>query len=100
MICTLIKDLLWKNRISIQGAGVEKETAVIPGIINDIRRIFQVIHEHSQRVKGETGLTGPQLWAIQLIGECSSVRVSELASRMYVHSATVVGILNRLRCRG
>ena len=79
---------------------MERKTAVITQIINDIRRVFQVIHEHSKKSKRETGLTGPQLWAIKLIGELSSVRVSDLAAKMYIQPATVVGILNRLELQG
>ena len=76
------------------------KSLVITEIINDIRKVFQVIHEHSKKSKRETGLTGPQLWAIKLIGELSSVRVSDLAAKMYIQPATVVGILNRLELQG
>jgi len=48
----------------------------------------------------QTGITGPQLWAIKMIAESSPVQVSELARRMYLHPATVVGILNRLEEQG
>lgn len=73
-----------------------KTAVVVSEIIDDIRRLFQVISEQSKKAKRETGLTGPQLWAIKMIGELSPVRVSDLAARMYLHPATVVGILNRL----
>lgn len=72
----------------------------ITEIIDHIRRVFQVTNEQSKKAKRETGLTGPQLWAIKMIGELSPVRVSDLAARMYLHPATVVGILNRLELRG
>jgi len=77
--------------------GKSKEVA---DIIDDIRRVFHVVHEQSKRARQETGLTGPQLWAIKLIGELSPIRVSDLAARMYLHPATVVGILNRLESQG
>jgi DNA-binding MarR family transcriptional regulator len=77
-----------------------RKTVVISEIINDIRRVFRVIHEHSKKAKCATGLTGPQLWTIKMIGELSPVRVSDLAAKMYIHPATVVGILNRLELRG
>lgn len=73
-----------------------KKADVITEIINDIRRVFQVVNEQSKKAKRKTGLTGPQLWAIKMIGELAPVRVSDLAARMYLHPATVVGILNRL----
>jgi len=77
-----------------------KKSAVVSEIIDDIRRVFQVVNEQSKKAKRETGLTGPQLWAIKTIAELSSVRVSDLARRMYLHPATVVGILNRLELQG
>ena len=73
---------------------------VVAEIIDDIRRVFHVVNEQSKKAKRETGLTGPQLWAIKMIGELSPVRVSDLAARMYLHPATVVGILNRLELQG
>ena len=77
-----------------------REAVVIAGIIDDIRRVFQVVNEQSKKAKRETGLTGPQLWAIKMIGDLSPVRVSDLAAKIYLHPATVVGILNRLELRG
>ena len=79
---------------------MERKAVVVAGIIDDIRRVFQVVNEQSKKAKRETGLTGPQLWAIKMIGELSPVRVSDLAARMYLHPATVVGILNRLELQG
>lgn len=69
---------------------------LVAEIIDDIRRVFQAVNEQSKKAQRETGLTGPQLWAIKTIGELAPVRVSDLAARMYLHPATVVGILNRL----
>ncbi len=43
---------------------------------------------------------GPQLWTIKAIDESSPVRVLDLARRIYLHPATVVGILDRLEARG
>jgi MarR family transcriptional regulator, organic hydroperoxide resistance regulator len=77
-----------------------RKTVVVAEIIDDIRRVFQVVNEQSKKAKRETGLTGPQLWAIKMIGDLSPVRVSDLAARMYLHPATVVGILNRLELQG
>ncbi len=71
----------------------------IADIINNLRRVFQVINEQSKKAEKETGLTGPQLWAIKVIAEFAPIRVSVLAQRMYLHPATVVGILDRLEAR-
>ena len=65
-------------------------------IIDNIRRVFKAVNEQSKKAEHETGITGPQLWAIKIIGDLSPVRVSDLARHMYLHPATVVGILDRL----
>jgi DNA-binding MarR family transcriptional regulator len=69
-------------------------------IVDNLRRVFQVVNEHSKRAEKETGLTGPQLWAIKTIAQEAPIMVSEIARRMYLHPATVVGILDRLEKQG
>jgi DNA-binding MarR family transcriptional regulator len=73
-----------------------EQTELISQTINNIRRIFQVFQEYSKRVEHTTGLTGPQLWAIKILAKGAPMMVSELANRMYLHPATVGGILTRL----
>ena len=69
-------------------------------IINNLRRVFQAINDYSRTAEKRTGLTGPQLWAITLLSSTSTLRVSDLARLMYLHSATVVGIVDRLESKG
>lgn len=69
---------------------------VVASIIDNIRRFFQVVNEHSKLVERDTGLTGSQLWAMKVIAEAASIKPSELARRMYLHPATVVGLIDRL----
>lgn len=68
----------------------------VANIVDNIRRFFQVVNDHSKLVERETGLTGSQLWAIKVIAEAQSIKPSELARRMYLHPATVVGLIDRL----
>lgn len=68
----------------------------ISDIIDNVRRIFQILHEQSKQVEKNTGLTSPQLWAIKIINENKSLNLSELAHRIYLHPTTVVGIIDRL----
>ncbi|QEM69246.1 MarR family transcriptional regulator [Geobacter sp. FeAm09] len=72
---------------------------LVAEIIDNLRRVFQVVNEQSKRVERETGLTGPQLWAIKVIAEHAPIKISELARRMYLHPATIVGIVDRLEKR-
>jgi MarR family transcriptional regulator, organic hydroperoxide resistance regulator len=76
------------------------QSILISNIIDNLRRVFQVIQEYSKKVERTTGLTSPQLWAIKALAEAAPIIVSELAHRMYLHPATVVGILDRLESHG
>lgn len=73
---------------------------IIATITDDLRRVFQVVNGHSKRAMRETGLTGPQLWAIKVIAGDGPLRISDLAQRLYLHNATVVGIVDRLEAQG
>jgi DNA-binding MarR family transcriptional regulator len=91
---------MYNPQYSEKGLKMTKKSTVVSGIIDNIRRVFKVVNEQSKRAEHETGITGPQLWAIKVIGDMSPIKVSDLASRMYLHPATVVGILDRLESRG
>lgn len=80
--------------------GVKNNSDKVSEIINNLRRVFQVVNEQSKKSERRTGLTGPQLWAIKIIAQESPIMVSEVARRMYLHPATVVGILDRLEKQG
>lgn len=72
----------------------------IQEIIDNLRRVFQAINEYSRNAEKQTGLTGPQLWAIKLLAKTAPLRVSELAEQMFLHPATIVGIIDRLEIKG
>lgn len=74
-------------------------TSIVAETIDDLRRIFQAISDFSRQAERITGLTGSQLWAVKIISESKSIKVSELSRRMYLHPATVVGILDRLEAQ-
>ena len=72
----------------------------IPDVIDNLRRVFQVLNEYANNAEKTTGLTGTQIWGMKLVALYAPIRVSDLARRMYLHPATVVGILDRLEARG
>jgi MarR family transcriptional regulator, organic hydroperoxide resistance regulator len=78
---------------------MKKHRGATPEIIDNLRRVFQAINEYSRNAEKTTGLTGPQLWALKILDNTSPIRVSELAQRMYLRPATVVGILDRLELK-
>jgi DNA-binding MarR family transcriptional regulator len=75
---------------------MSKRAEMVAEIIDNLRRVFQVVNEQSKKAERATGLTGPQLWAIKTIAQEAPIMVSEIARHMYLHPATVVGILDRL----
>lgn len=75
---------------------MKNKSEKIQEIIDDLRRISQAINEQSKNAVSKTGLTAPQLWAMKILDRTAPIRVSELARRMFLHPATVVGILDRL----
>jgi len=68
----------------------------IAGVLDNLRRVFKVVHRYSKRAEKVGGLTGPQVWAMKVLAESEPLRVTDLARRMYLHPSTVVGILDRL----
>jgi MarR family transcriptional regulator, organic hydroperoxide resistance regulator len=79
---------------------MSKRSEIVREIIDNLRRVFHVVNTQSKRAEHETGLTGPQLWAIKIIAQEAPIMVSEIARRMYLHPATMVGILDRLEKQG
>jgi MarR family transcriptional regulator, organic hydroperoxide resistance regulator len=79
---------------------MENNADEISEVIDNLRRSMKAINEYSRNAEKETGLTGPQLWAIKLVAGSAPIKVSDLARRMYLHPATVVGILDRLESKG
>jgi DNA-binding MarR family transcriptional regulator len=75
------------------------QAELIEGIMDNLRRVFKAINDRSKVAKHIEGLTIPQLWALKVLAEYGPVRVSELATRMYLHPSTVVGILDRLEAK-
>ena len=72
----------------------------ITEILDNLRRVFRVVHGYSIRAERIAGFTGPQLWAMKVLAESAPIRVSDLAWRMYLQPPTVVGILDRLEQLG
>ena len=77
-----------------------KRAEETPAIIDNLRRLFQAINEYSKSAEQITGLTGPQLWALKILANTAPLRVSDLARRMFLRPATIVGIIDRLEVKG
>lgn len=78
-----------------------KETLfAVECILDNLRRVFQVINEQSKKIERDTGITGPQLWALKIICQNEPISVKGIAAKMYLNPATVVGILDRIELKG
>ncbi|MDC4204346.1 MAG: MarR family transcriptional regulator [Candidatus Manganitrophus sp.] len=78
---------------------VSKKTAIAK-IVQSFRRIFKAIHQYSEEVLKEFGVTGPQLWLLKTLREEGGTSVGELSEKMYLHISTVSGIIDRLETKG
>ena len=79
---------------------MQNNDAVILQMMDNLRRVFHILHEESQRVKRETGLTGPQIWTIKVVHNHGPINISDIAKRMFLHPTTILGIIDRLEARG
>lgn len=79
---------------------MENSAETISEVIDNLRRVIKAISEYAKCAEKKTGLTEHQLWAIKLVAGNSAIKVSDLARQMYLHPATVVGILDRLATKG
>ncbi|MBI4613570.1 MAG: MarR family transcriptional regulator [Planctomycetes bacterium] len=65
-----------------------------------LRRMVHALDLHSHDLVEEFGITSPQLFCLRALVESASLTVSQLARRVYLSPATVVGILDRLETKG
>ncbi|HEX7504416.1 MAG TPA: MarR family transcriptional regulator [Syntrophales bacterium] len=76
------------------------EKNLIREINGNLRHLIQLLQTRSKKIRKETGITGPQILAMKTLSESPGISISELARRIYLHPATVVGIVDRLERRG
>lgn len=69
-------------------------------VIAALRRITRAIDLHSRLLLKKSGLTAPQLTALQAILRLQPVTVGALAREIHLGHATVTGILTRMEDRG
>lgn len=89
-----------KHRPSAHERVPRARNAEVAEVVNGLRRLFKAIQEHSKRILKRTGLSGPQVWAMTILGSEPGLLQGELAERLYAHPSTVSGIVDRLEERG
>jgi DNA-binding MarR family transcriptional regulator len=69
-------------------------------VLVSLRQIIRAIDLHSKKLERESGLTGPQLLIMQLIGTHGEITSGVIAREVSLSQATVTSILDRLERKG
>lgn len=65
-------------------------------IVQDLRRIIHGLHKGSREIERRTGVTGPQLAALQVVGAGKGPALGDLATQLCLDPGTVSRIMDRL----
>jgi DNA-binding MarR family transcriptional regulator len=80
--------------------GVISRDAQVSETMQSLRRIFKALQDYSQEVSSNFGITGPQLWALKMLSQHSSLALGDLSRKMYLHPSTITGVIDRLEHKG
>jgi DNA-binding MarR family transcriptional regulator len=69
-------------------------------VLVSLRQIIRAIDLHSKHLERESGLTGPQLLVMQLIGSSGEITAGVIARKVSLSQATVTSIIDRLERKG
>jgi DNA-binding MarR family transcriptional regulator len=76
------------------------ESNDISRIVNSVRRIRNAINCYSKELMKTVGLSGPQLGLLIVVKRCPQVSLGEVSEKMFLHTSTVSGIVDRLEVAG
>lgn len=65
-------------------------------VTQELRIIFRAIQAHSREVEVACGLSSVRLWMLYEVNNAPGIKVSELASLLYVHRSTCSNMLDKL----
>jgi DNA-binding MarR family transcriptional regulator len=86
------------DRILILRSG--KTLNIETEIITAIRRIMRAVELPSRQLLDQSGVTGPQLAALQLAEKIDGASASAISKSLHLSRSTVTGVLDRLESRG
>jgi DNA-binding MarR family transcriptional regulator len=69
-------------------------------VLVSLRQIIRAIDLHSKCLERKSGLTGPQLLVMQLIGSSGEITAGVIARKVSLSQATVTSIIDRLERKG
>lgn len=71
-------------------------------VLQFLQTVWQLEHaleRASKRMEDALGISGPQRFALRIIGERPGITAGELAAVLHLHPSTVTGIVQRLEAR-
>jgi DNA-binding MarR family transcriptional regulator len=68
--------------------------------LQTIWRLEHALERVSKRMEDAIGVSGPQRFALRLIGHFPGLGAAELASALHLHPSTITGMIQRLEARG
>jgi MarR family transcriptional regulator, organic hydroperoxide resistance regulator len=86
-----------------RGAGKRNGSRLDGAILTFLQVIWRLEHaveRASKRMEDTLGISGPQRFALRLIGHTPGLGAGELAGSMHLHPSTVTGMIQRLEGRG
>lgn len=73
-----------------------ERAAVLSESVEMLHQIFQAVDLFSRQALRDFGVSGPQIWALRMIGDAKVATMGHLAQEMHLHMSTVTGIIDRL----
>lgn len=67
--------------------------------LQTVWKLEHALERASKRMEDELGISGPQRFALRMIGQVPAITAGELASVLHLHPSTVTGIVQRLEAR-
>jgi DNA-binding MarR family transcriptional regulator len=68
-------------------------------VVDALRRLFRATQEYSKAVQSRSGLSAPQLRALQIVDAEPGISIGDLSRQMFAHPSTVSGVVDRLENR-
>lgn len=63
-------------------------------------RVEHALERASKRMEDTIGISGPQRFALRVIGVHPDIGAADLAAALHLHRSTVTGVIQRLEARG
>ncbi len=76
------------------------DASIIEELNTDLRAIIQAVEIYSHSTFRHTGITGPQLVVLSLLGRQDKANAVDLARQVHLSMATLSGVIARLEQRG